>query len=187
MHTRDFSIFTSALEGIGVEYMVTGSVAAMIYGEPRMTNDVDLVLHLTAKQLGAFCAAFPDKHFYCPPVEIMRIELARREHAHFNLIHHETGLKADCYLFTGDELHAWALRRRTRIELEGGVAMWIAPAEYVIVRKLEYFREGGSDKHLRDIQGIVAQSSESVDWTLVEEACAKRGLRELYLRARPPQ
>jgi len=184
MLTPDFRLFTVPLEAIGVEYMVTGSVAAMVYGEPRMTNDVDLVVHLTVAHLAAFGAAFPDTDYYCPPPEIIRVELARHERAHFNLIHHDSGLKADCYLFTGDALHAWALKRRARLELDAGVAMWIAPAEYVIVRKLEYYRDGGSDKHLRDIRGIVAVSGDAVDWAFVASCCEQRGLAALLAQAR---
>ena len=184
MRAPDFSIFTVPLDAIGVDYMVTGSVAAMIYGEPRMTHDVDLVLHLTPKHLEAFCAAFPGEGYYCPPPEVIRVELARRERAHFNLIHHASGLKADCYLFTGDELHAWAMQHRARIQLEDGLSMWLAPPEYVIIRKLEYYREGGSDKHLRYIEGIVAVSGDAVDWSFVESCCEQRGLQAFLRRAR---
>jgi hypothetical protein len=73
----------------------------------------------------------------------------------FNLIHHKSQFKADIYLAARDPLHAWALGHRRRIELGDGGA-WIAPPECVIVRKLEFLRAGGSDKHLRDIRFIVA-------------------------------
>jgi hypothetical protein len=39
-------VFTRRLEAQGLRYMVTGSVAAMSYGEPRFTNDVDIVIVL---------------------------------------------------------------------------------------------------------------------------------------------
>jgi len=31
------------LEQLHVPYLVTGSIAAMAYGEPRLTNDIDIV------------------------------------------------------------------------------------------------------------------------------------------------
>ena len=67
----------------------------------------------------------------------------------FNLIRHRSQFKADLYLTSRDPLHTWALEHRRRIDLVGSGA-WIAPPEYVILRKLEFLREGGSDKHPQD-------------------------------------
>jgi hypothetical protein len=91
----------------------------------------------------------------------------------FNLIHHATQFKADVYLAARDPLHAWALAHRRRIELEGGGA-WIAPPEYVVLRKLEYLREGGSDKHKRDIRFIVAATA--LDRAFLDAEISRLGL-----------
>ena len=89
------SIFVERLAAAGVDYMVTGSVAAMVYGEPRLTHDVDLVVALPVAQIRAFVAAFPGEEFYCAPEEVIRVEAARHQRGHFNVIHHETGLSSD--------------------------------------------------------------------------------------------
>ncbi|MEM7383761.1 MAG: hypothetical protein AAF514_02355 [Verrucomicrobiota bacterium] len=78
------------------------------------------------------------------------MEVAREQRGHFNLIHHETGFKADIYLLGRDELAIWAIGESEKVELEGD-SVRFAPPEYVVVRKLQFFREGGSEKHLRDI------------------------------------
>jgi hypothetical protein len=70
------------------------------------------------------------------------------------LIHHETCFRADVYLAGKDRLHHWGLLNRKSVQLEDQ-AIWVAPAEYVILRKLEYYREGWSEKHLRNIAGIL--------------------------------
>ncbi|MEI8247283.1 MAG: hypothetical protein WCI51_15730 [Lentisphaerota bacterium] len=158
-----FRIFTEPLEDAGLQYMAVGSVASMIYGIPRFTHDLDIVMLLPAAVAEHLGERFPSENFYCPPVEIIKIEMARSLHGHFNLIHHETGCKADIYLFNRDKLHAWGLMRRRRIELPEGCGLWVAPPEYVIVRKLEYFREGGSEKHLNDIAGMYEVSGEQID------------------------
>jgi len=91
-----FLLFTEPLERLGVEYVVTGSVAAMLYGEPRLTHDVDLILELARDfPPESLEAAFPPEAFYCPPAEVIEVERARPRRGHFNLIHHETGFKAD--------------------------------------------------------------------------------------------
>lgn len=91
----------------------------------------------------------------------------------FNLIHHQSQFKADLYLASRDPLHAWALDNRRRIDL-GGSGAWITPPEYVIVRKLEFLREGGSDKHLRDIRFVLAATA--VDRSFIEAEVAHRRL-----------
>ena len=149
-----FRIFTRRLESLGVPYMVTGSVAAIYYGEPRMTNDVDIVVLLKREDAKRIEAGFQLEEFYCPPCEIIEMEVAREQRGHFNLIHHQTGFKADIYLVGRDELHLWAMSRAQVVEL-GDDIIRIAPPEYVIVRKLQFFREGGSEKHVRDIDRML--------------------------------
>ena len=146
-------LFTRPLEDAGLEYFVTGSVAAIAYGEPRMTRDLDLVLELPWRRVDVLTAAFPPDKFYCPPEEVMVEEARRDSRGHINLIHHATGFKADLYLRGQDPLHAWAMARRRRLSLPEG-RLWVAPPEYVIVRKLEFYREGRSEKHLRDIRAM---------------------------------
>lgn len=152
-----FLVFMRRLNRLGVPYMVTGSVASMAYGEPRLTHDVDLVLEVTHSQVPFLCDAFPLAEFYCPPAAAIMKETQRSSGGHFNLIHHETGFKADCYLMGKDPLHVWAMARRRAITL-GEEAVFLAPPEYVILRKLEYYREGGTEKHLRDIRSMLEVS-----------------------------
>ena len=155
--------------------MITGSVAGIVYGEPRMTHDIDLVLELAYADAEGFTEAFPIETFYCPPIEVVKIELGRSYRGHFNLIHHETGFKADIYLSGRDPLHAWALKNRKKIDLEGEY-VWVAPAEYVILRKLEYYKEGKSEKHLRDIRGILSVSADEIDFEELEKRAEAQGL-----------
>lgn len=156
------ALFLKPLERLGIPYCVTGSVAASVYGEPRLTADIDLVVLLKPDDIPALRRAFPDSGYYVPPDETLRAETARPRGT-FNLIHHATQFKADIYVAGSDSLHAWALAHRRWIDLGGGGA-WIAPPEYVILRKLEYLREGGSDKHVRDIRFILAATEVDRDY-----------------------
>jgi hypothetical protein len=166
----------------GIEYMVTGAVAAIAYGEPRMTNDVDIVVRLGAGDGAKLVEAYPPSEYYTPPVEVIEEERLRPRHGHFNVIHHETALRGDFYAAGEDPLHAWAMARRQG-EMIGGDAIWFAPIEYVIVRKLEYFEQSGSDRHLRDIAGMLKVSGEYLDRAQVERMIAERGLSEFWKRA----
>jgi hypothetical protein len=110
-----------------------------------------------------------------PPVEAMVAEMARGQPGHFNIIHLDTGFKADMYLTGQDELNAWAFRGKRRIEFEGE-SVNLAPPEYVIVRKLEYSREGRSEKHLRDIRAMLAVSGDQMDRAALNDWIQRRGL-----------
>ena len=177
-------LFVRPLEALGLPYMVTGSTASMIYGEPRLTLDVDLVVDLAVERAEAFLSAFPETAFYRPPLEVVRLECARDSHGHFNLIHHETGMKADVYLAARDELHRWGLAHRRRIPFGAG-ELWLAPPEYVILRKLEFFREGGSEKHLRDLRGMLAAGL-ALDRAFLDTELHRRGLEALWRRVAEP-
>ena len=180
-----YRIFVEKLESSNIPYMVTGSVASIFYGEPRLTHDIDFVLFLHRSSIKLFCALFPDSEYYCPPDEVLRIELARQTHAHFNLIHHQSGLKADCYPFTGDPLHQWALENSRKITFNENRGIRLAPPEYVIIRKLEYYAAGGSEKHLRDIRSIRALQEESLNNGFLESELVKRRLVDAYTKTSP--
>ena len=61
------------------------------------------------------------------------------------------------------------------MEFEGETLV-LAPPEYVIVRKLEYYREGGSDKHFRDIRSMLAISGHQLDQSGLAHWITRRGL-----------
>ncbi len=164
-------------------YCVTGSVAASVYGEPRLTADIDVVLLLQAQDIDSLCAAFPEDIYYVPPEETLRAEILRPMRGMFNLIHHSTQFKADIYVAVDDSLHHWALKNRRRIDL-GGDGMWVAPPEYVIIRKLEYLREGQSDKHVRDIRFMVAATP--VDRAMIDREVKLRDLEREWARCIDP-
>ena len=174
--------FIGPLERLGLPYCITGSVAASVYGEPRLTADIDVVLLLRRADLGALTAAFPEDEYYVPPVEKLMQELGREAHGMFNLIHHRTQFKADIFLASADPLHVWAMENRRRIDL-GGDGAWIAPPEYVIVRKLEYLREGGQDKHVRDVRYMLAATS--VDRLFIEHQVSRLQLQTQWLQCQP--
>jgi hypothetical protein len=174
--------FVRPLDAARIEYMITGATAAILYGQPRVTNDLDVVVALRDDAVPAFAAAFPEDEFYLPPESIIRVEQARGQRGHFNVLHLETGYKADFYLAGTDPLHHWALPRRRRIDWLDDLVLQVAPPEYVILRKLEYFREGGSSKHPADIRAILAGTA--VDVAVLEDWAQKLGVLDVWLRVR---
>jgi len=163
--------------------MVTGGVAAIAYGEPRLTNDVDVVVDGAPKYATAFTDAFSTAAYYVPPPEVLVAELGRSRHGHFNIIHNDTGLRADVYVAGDDVLDAWAMERR-HTELLGADSIWFAPIEYVIVRKLEYYSHGGSERHLRDISAMLRISGDTIDRSALDHLIRDRQLHFSWEKAR---
>ena len=175
-------LFLRPLNRLGTRYIVSGSVAAILYGEPRLTHDVDLVVFLRSEDVSRLREVFPPPEFYLPPPETIHLEIAREQGGHFNAIHADTGFKADFYLAGREELHAWAFRHARRMEYRGEPLL-VAPPEYVIVRKLEYFREGGSEKHLRDIRSMLKVSHDQIDRAALGDWIARQGVTEQWKQA----
>lgn len=182
--TELFLLFIRPLNRAGLRYVIGGSVATIFYGEPRLTNDLDVMVFFRDADLVRLSELFPPPEFYVPPVEVMQSEVRRPTQGQFNLIHTPTSFKADVFPTGRDEFNAWAFRHKRSVQF-GGEEIVLAPPEYVIVRKLEYFREGGSDKHLRDIRGILAVSGELVDQAALDEWIQRQGVAEQWNRVRP--
>ncbi|HVV01696.1 MAG TPA: hypothetical protein VHH88_10070 [Verrucomicrobiae bacterium] len=175
-------LFVRPLNELGARYLVSGSVAAMLYGEPRVTHDIDLVVFLRIEQLRQLAHAYPPPCFYVPPTETMLGEAAR-EGGSFNIIHMDSSLKADFYFAGRDPLHEWAFRHAKEYSI-GATNIRLAPLEYVIVRKLEYYRQGGSEKHLRDIRSMLAISGEQMNLLELEHWIQRQGVQEQWEKAR---
>jgi hypothetical protein len=164
------------LEGAGIPYMVVGSLSSIVYGEPRMTKDMDIVIDIQAQGTSKFEELFPIDGFYCPPSEILRAEIVSR--GQFNLIHHDSGLKIDVMIRKQSPHAIEEFKRRKKLSFWKGFEAWIASPEDVIIKKLEFYREGGSEKHITDIRGILANSD--VDQKYLETWISKLVLSEVW-------
>lgn len=145
--------FIEPLERADIRYAITGSVASMLYGEIRLTNDVDLLVWVGRESVAALLALYPERDFYVPPLDAA-LDEHRRGRGGFNVIHHSSGAKADVYFGSHFGIEGWSLHRRRRIDVDG-LGLWLLAPEAVIVGKLRFYREGHSPKHLRDIEGIL--------------------------------
>lgn len=155
-------LFIAPLEELEIRYMITGGVAAVIYGDPRFTRDIDVVLELRGAEAARLAAGFPAAAYDVPPPERLERETARPRGGFFRIRHRETALRADIYLRGDDPLHAWAFERRERLAVEE-LEIWVAPVEYVIVRKLQYSESSGAVPHLRDAAMMLRISGDAVD------------------------
>lgn len=163
----------ATLDRLRIPYLVTGSMASIAYGEPRFTNDIDVVVVLSAAQVPAFCAAFPAPDYFCSSEAAAQ---AVRDHFQFNILHPASGLKVDVIVASDSDFDRSRLSRGVRLPAGSDFETTFAAPEDVILKKLEYFREGGSEKHLRDIVGILKVQAERIDRAYLADWIARLGL-----------
>lgn len=169
------------MDALKIPYLITGSMATIVYGEPRFTNDIDVVAALGELQVDAFCAAFPAPEFYCHSNAVRQ---AVKDRSQFNVIHPSSGLKVDVMIPAENDFNRSRLSRGVQIPMTSECSAWFASPEDVIIKKLEYYREGGSEKHLRDIVGVLCVQGDRVNRDYITQWAAKLGLSDQWQTAR---
>ena len=167
----------STAEALNIPHMLVGSLASMRYGEPRLTLDIDIVVDLTFATAERLCLAFPEPDFYVSlPAALEAVRLRKQ----FNVLHPKSGMKIDFMIARQDEWGKCQIERRRRIELYPGQEAYVAAPEDVILGKLLYYREGQSDKHLRDIAAMLQTSGDEIDRDDVSAWAAKLSVLDIW-------
>lgn len=162
------------LEGVGVDYMVTGSFASTHYGEPRSTQDLDLVVRLDQTGLERLLAVLPEEDWYVSP-EAARDAIRRRRQ--FNLICQQTGWKVDLIVQKDDAFARAEFERRRREEVLGQ-QVWLVSPEDVVIAKLRWARAGGgSQRQFRDVVSMLRLIGPTLDQHWIDEWIEKLGLK----------
>jgi len=172
---------TSLLTELRIPYLVTGSMATIAYGEPRLTIDIDIVVRLRTDQVDTLYSNLSDPELY---VSRTHIHDAVSGHTQFNILHPTSGLKVDVMVADESDFNRSRFARARTLEIGGGATAVFASPEDVILKKLEYYRAGGSDKHLRDIAGVLRITGESLDFAYLERWAKTLGVPELWAQVR---
>ena len=167
----------AVLERLQIRYLVTGSVASMAYGEPRLTNDIDVVAAVTEQHVAPLLAAFPPEEFY---VSEEGIRKALAYQTQFSIIHPASWLKVDVIIRKDVPFDESRFKRGRRIHPAKSYGAEFASPEDVIIKKMEYYREGGSEKHVRDITGILKVSAGEIDQEYIVKWAQRLGLEPIW-------
>ena len=164
-------------ESLMISYRVVGSMASMAYGEPRLTIDIDMVADLKIHHVVSLCANFTRPDYYLSESAVLM-------NSQFNLIHIASGLKVDVFIPKRSEFNQSAASRIRRLRSEGEFDVWFGSPEDVLLNKLIYFQIGGgvSDKHLRDISGMMKLLREKLDRDYVSRWAARLGVSDEWIQ-----
>ncbi len=139
-----------ALRTLGVSHMVSGSIAASFYVEPRMTRDLDIVVDLTPESAVGLAGLLAPE-FYCDEPALVR---AARERSMTNAIHTETLLKVDLIVRKDDAFHREEFSRRVAGRL-GTVDVDLVTPEDLVIAKLLWFEKSRSAIQHADIARLL--------------------------------
>lgn len=180
--TDFLKLVLEALESAGVEYLIGGAIAEWAWGEPRATQDLDIVINLPVKAVGRFSRELEKRNMLVPADIILDTMMEDRADIPLNAIHIYSGLKADLYLMReGDTLRQSAFQRRQLVDYGPPIGkVYVHSAEDLILYKLMYLGLSGQPKHARDIAAILRAKKDQIDFGYIEKWVAQLGLGAVW-------
>jgi len=177
------AVIARAFASLAVKWAIGGSIASAAHGEPRATNDVDIIALLTEKNARAFAQQLGASFYADADVAA---EAARR-HSSFNVIDNRTFIKIDVFVPAPGPLGAGQLDRLQMLPILGGVDdLPVLGPEDVILQKMRWYQLGGevSDRQWRDIVSVLRIARDVLDIGYVLEVASENGLAGVLARAR---
>ena len=167
------------LDAVGVAWVIGGSIASSVHGEPRSTQDVDMVVALLVRHVTPFAKAMG--HDYYVDADTVRAAVTTAES--FNAVHFASAIKVDFFVAGDDPFEAERLQARERVTLPNGV-LYVDTAEHTLLRKLEWYRRGGevSERQWRDVQAIARIQGDRLDREHLRVWAGRLGVTDLLER-----
>jgi hypothetical protein len=180
---EDFVLLViEGLEAAGIEYLIGGAIAAWAWGEPRATQDVDMVVDIPLQAAGRLSKELGKRDMLIPPEIILDSILEQRADIPISPVHMLSGFKADLYpVRTGDDLRRSAFERRQLVDFGPPFGeVFIHSPEDLILYKLLYFSLSRQTKHSRDIAAILRAKSDQLDYPYIENWVNRFGLWAIW-------
>ena len=180
---EDFlKIILSVLEKTGIDYMIGGAVAVWPRGEPRSTQDIDIVIHLGIEQINSLSKELEKVDIYLPPDIIMENLHETRIDLPINAIHGASGFKVEMFLMRDDdELRKTAFQRRVKVDFGFEMGeVYIHSPEDLIIYKMLYYSLSQQTKHIRDIGSITKTMGEKLDYEYIQKWAIKKQLTSIW-------
>jgi len=166
------------LEKSSIPYMITGSIASNLYAVPRMTRDIDIVIHIKKEDAEQITKIFK-QDFY---VDRDSIEEAVEKHGMFNIIHNQYVFKVDFIIRKDSAYRELEFQRRRQTEMEG-IPIWVVAPEDLILSKLFWAKDSFSELQLGDVRNLLG-TLKDLDMRYIEKWVRELGLGEIFGRVK---
>jgi len=171
-------------EKLSIPYYIGGSIASSIYGIARATLDVDIVAHIETQHIPALKQHLENDYY----IDADMIKEAIHNKSSFNLIHLETVLKIDVFIYRDEPYQRQAIQRKLKDTLEeenSATAFFFSSPEDIIINKLIWYKMGEevSDRQWLDVIGVIKIQGDSLDKSYLKEWSQKLKIPELLNKA----
>lgn len=156
------------LNDLGIEYMVTGSVAMSSYITARTTMDIDIIVEISGYDPTRFERRFRGDYY----VDEISIRNAQRRNSMFNVFNLVTGVKVDFIIRKPNQTESAKFERRHKSKL-ADVEFWVIDKSDLILSKLDWAKESHSELQFRDIRNLIESG---VDQGLIASMIKAQGL-----------
>ena len=160
------------LDGAGIGYMLTGSMAMNYYAQPRMTRDIDLVVAISAADVDKVFRLFHPDYY----IARQAVEDSLAHESVFNVIDQESVIKVDCIIRKSSPYRIAEFERRKRVILQG-FPTFIVSKEDLMISKLDWAKDSHSEMQLRDVKNLAATG---YDGQYVDHWTKSLGLASLW-------
>ncbi|MFQ6049849.1 MAG: nucleotidyl transferase AbiEii/AbiGii toxin family protein [Candidatus Paceibacterales bacterium] len=172
------------LKDLKIPYAITGGFAVAVWGKPRFTADIDIIIELTSQNIPPLTKTLLaiNKDVYVSE-KAMRDALKRK--GEFNFIHPQTGLKVDFWVTDSkaDIYGKLKLERAVAKKIDRQKIFFVSP-EDLILSKLIWYKESESPKHLEDVKTIFNNSKLKLDLNYIKKRANSQGTLEILEKLR---
>ncbi len=166
------------LQNLEIDYFVTGGFAVSVWGRPRATFDIDIIVKLEkpkasvlAKALrGIVKAGYADEEM---------IKEAIENKGEFNFIDPENNLKVDFWADRKENASDRPEFENKKLKKIGNQDVYFVSPEDLILSKLEWYKLSQSSRHLEDIESVFRISGEILDRKYLKRWTEKLGFSDL--------
>lgn len=165
------------LQEIKIPYIITGGMAVLVWGRPRFTADIDIVVELKIKDIKILSMALMalGKANY---IDEDTIKDAINNGGEFNFIHGDTGIKVDFWVIKNQPFELSRIKRRVVKHILGQTVHFTSP-EDLILSKLQWYGLSNSERHIDDIKSVFKISGKDLDKKYLKHWIDKLGFGEI--------
>jgi len=162
-----FCTIVKILSNLKIDYFITGGFAVSVWGRPRATFDIDIIVEIIEPEADLLVKAYKEVYRAGYANKNM-VKEAIRNKTEFNFIDSNSGLKVDFWTLKEEPFELSKIRRRIKKDIFGRKIYFISP-EDLILSKLLWRKQGGGSKHIEDAESILRISKKKIDMSYLKE------------------